>query len=307
MAGREMMRSLSTISRELLPTRNGLRLLVFPTTQVLCIIAAWRVISVSLWGSAAFVLLAAIAMAYSLHIVFHEVVHRRFFHHVVTRVLSESAITALLGTPFNEYRQSHWRHHRYTNLLQDSTSTWKSSPSGPKPRNCLAYIFGWPRMAPRAFRDLLDEVREGTQTRATMTRVIVELALIGLIHGLLMLYNPALWLIYSSTVYLGWAFIAAVNYFQHPPVEYGSGYTTSLYSPTYNVIFYNNGLHFEHHDRVQEPVIELRPTPGDWRLYDKGRRIRRERTNLANGAREDTDAAFHGHGGELRRGASSRT
>jgi fatty acid desaturase len=263
-------------------------------------------LSVSAWVSAGFIVLAAIAMAYSLHIVFHEVVHRRFFRHPVTKLLSESAITALLGMPFNEYRQSHWRHHRYTNLLQDSTSTWKLTPAGPKPRNCFVYIFVWPLLAPGSLRALLDEARDGLQSRETINRVMSELVLVGLIHLFLFFYSMPLWLIYSSTVYLGWAGIAAVNYIQHPPVEYGSGYTTSFYSPTYNVIFYNNGLHFEHHDRVQEPVIELSPTPGDWRLYAEGRRIRRERPNLTNRALEETDAAIGRHGGEVRRKAGSR-
>lgn len=296
--------SLSQIARELTPSWNGLRLLLFPAAEFFCIMAAVRSVTVSLWATAGFIAVAAVALAYSLHITFHEVVHRRFFRHPVTKWLSESAITALLGTPFNEYRQSHWRHHRHTNLLEDSTSTWKATPQGPKPRNFLAYALGWPSMGPRSFRQLLLELRETHHNREILRHVIAELVLIGLIHAALLLYDPALWLIYSAVIYLGWTCIATVNYLQHPPVEYGSGYTTSLYSPTYNLMFYNNGLHFEHHARVQEPVISLSPTPGDWRVY-RSRQNRPDGPKLTGRSGKETNAAVRGQERALRCGNGS--
>jgi fatty acid desaturase len=271
-------------------------LMVFPFLELLCLLIAWRVLPQGIWASAVFVLLAASAMTYSLHIVFHEVVHQRFFRHPVAKLLCESAITALLGTPFNEYRQSHWRHHRFTNLLEDSTSTWKDTPAGPKPRNVFAYVLGWPLLARKDLTDLWSERRLGLQTADTVARVVFELVLLGAIHTSLMLYSMPLWFIYSCTVYLGWAGIAAVNYIQHPPVEYGSGYTASIYSPTYNTLFYNNGLHFEHHYLIQEPVIQLSPMPGDWRLYKDGKRIRLQREDGAVGSLEETYVGIPGYG-----------
>lgn len=270
--------NLGQIARELIPTGNGLRLLVFPCAEILFIFAAWKSLPYGLWLSALFVILAAVSLSYSLHIVFHEVVHRRFFHHPVTRFLSESAITVLLGTPFNEYRQSHWRHHRYTNLLEDSTSTWKATPEGPKPRGFLAYSFGWWLLGPGSMRALKEERKKKMLSDDAIRRMVVELILVVAVNVALALISLPLWAIYAATIYLGWSCIAAVNWIQHPPRDYGTGYTTSIYSPAYNTIFYNNGLHYEHHDRVQEPVIELEPTPGDWRIFKDSRRIRRPRS-----------------------------
>lgn len=268
--------SVTQMLRELRPTFNGLRLLVFPTLEVLLIVLAWRAWSVGWWASALLVVLAGAAVSYSLHIVFHEVVHRRFFRHPVTRLVSELSISALLGTPFNEYRQSHWRHHRFTNLLEDSTSTWRSTPSGPKPRSFLGYSFGWPLLSPGSFRALVEERRSGRLSTDAIVRMLVELGFLGCVHVALAATSLTLWAAYAATVYMGWTFIAAVNYLQHPPREYGTGFTTSVYSPAYNRIFYNNGLHFEHHEQPQAPVIELSPHPGDFRLYREGRRVRRE-------------------------------
>jgi hypothetical protein len=87
------------------------------------------------------------------------------------------------------------------------------------------------------------------------------------LHLTLLYFMPQLWLSYVIVIYLGYVGIAAINFVQHPPVQYGTGFTTSFPSPTYNAIFFNNGLHFEHHDRIQEPVIELTPSAGLKRRY----------------------------------------
>lgn len=250
-------------------TINALRLLTFPAAEVGFMALAWILFRRSLWGSAACVIMAAVALSYSLHIVFHEVVHRKYFRHPLSKMLGESAISILLGTPFNEYRQSHWRHHRHTNLLQDTTSTWASTPNGPKPRHFWSYSLGWPAMMPTSIMALVRERREGRISNVIMAKVIFEGSLLIALHIGLAYFATTLWCIYTATIYLGYVGIAAINYMQHPPVDYGSGYTSSIYRHAYNRILYNNGLHFEHHDRIQEPVIELRATPGSGSLYSK--------------------------------------
>jgi len=248
-------------------TLHALRLLAYPAAEVAFILLAWSLLARSLWASAACVLLAATAQSYSLHIVFHEVVHRRYFRRALPVLLSESAVTILLGSPFNEYRQSHWRHHRYTNLLEDSTSTWAPTPDGPSPRRLWSYSLGWPAITPRSMAGLAQERRAGRLSNGIIARMLYETFLLLVLHVALIYYAPALWVIYVATIYLGYVGIAAINYMQHPPVEYGTGYTTSIYSPRYNRIFYNNGLHFEHHARAQVPVIKLVPTPSSGVLY----------------------------------------
>jgi fatty acid desaturase len=247
--------------------RDALRLLVFPTAEAGFTVLAWVFLWRRPWLSMACMLLAAVALSYSLHIVFHEVVHRRYFRHPLSSFFFESLISILLGTPFSEYRQSHWRHHRYTNLLEDATCTWAPSPGHPRPRRFWSYSLGWPAISIRSIRALLYEKRSGHLSNAVIGRIIFEGFMLITLHILLAYFVPALWIAYTVTIYLGLSCISAINYLQHPPREYGTGYTTSYDSSTYNAIFYNNGLHFEHHDRMQQPIIELIARPGSGRLY----------------------------------------
>jgi fatty acid desaturase len=249
---------------------NIVRLLVFPAVEVSAIMLAWISWSRSLVRFAACILLGAVALSYSLHIVFHEVVHRRYFRRQPFRVISELLISLLLGTPFSEYYQSHWRHHRYTNLIQDSTSTWRMTSSGVHPRGFWSYSLGWMGISSRAIKALVREKRTGELSNDIVRKIYCQGALLLVLHCSLLLLAPALWLAYVLTIYFGYVGIAAINYLQHPPRVYGSGYTTSFHSHFYNAVFYNNGLHFEHHERMQAPIAHLKPTNDSGQIYRVG-------------------------------------
>jgi len=257
--------------------QRALRLLVFPLAEAVFLISAWFATPGHPKTAAVCVLFAAISLSYSLHIVFHEIVHHGLFKHPVLVFISEWVMTLLLGTPFNEYRQSHWQHHRFTNLIEDATSTWRATPDGPKPRRFLSYSLGWPAIVPRSSKLVFRDKQSGRISDRVMARIYSEAGLLLVTHLLLAYFAFWLWVAYAATIYLGYVGIAAINYIQHPPIEYGSGFTSSIYSPTYNLLLHNNGLHFEHHDRAHEPTIELTATPGKGSLY--ARPPRRERQN----------------------------
>lgn len=239
----------------MLTASRAARLAVFPLAEVSFILCAYLSQSVALKIS--FTLLAAAALCCSLHIVFHEMVHRGWFRGPVSSLAAGAVVTALLGSPFDEYRLSHRRHHRHTNTLDDATSTWELAPDGPRPRGFWSYTLGWPALIPVSARAILRDRRLGLVSGRAYARMIFQLALLALLHTSLIRFAPALWSIYFSAFYLGWAGIAAVNYMQHPPVGYGSGHTTSIRSALYNAVLFNNGLHAEHHARPQLPALEL--------------------------------------------------
>lgn len=246
---------------------HHLHVLMFPAAEVVFILSAWSLSDRHVIASGACVLLGAVALNYSLHIAFHEVVHRKYFQQPGVRWIAEPVITVLLGTPFGEYRQSHWRHHRYTNLLQDATSTWRGTVREPKPRRLWSYSLGWPAITVRSVRALVRERRNGNLSIAVTGIIAYEVCLLLAFHVYLVSFLPALWIVYCSTIYLGYVGIAATNYLQHPPIAYGSSHTTSIYHTLYNQVFFNNGLHFEHHHSMQEPIIDLRAPMGCTRLY----------------------------------------
>lgn len=264
------------------------RLALFPLAQLTFIACAHLSHSLPVKISLAF--LAATMLCCSLHIVFHEVVHRGWFRRPLSSLAAGAAITILLGSPFEEYRRSHGRHHRYTNALEDATSTWRDGPGGPRPRGFWSYALGWPALIPASVRAVIRERRLGLISRRDYARMKFELALLALLHASLLYFAPSLWMLYFATFYLGWTGVAAVNYMQHPPKHYGTGYTTSNHSAIYNVVFFNNGLHAEHHEQPRLPALELKQFKEAATVVSVARAAR-------NGARPSPESIFAGKGG----------
>ena len=148
---------------------------------------------------------------------------------------------------FNQFKHSHWLHDQHINSLDEITSTWKMTPNGPQPRSFFEYCFMWPGR--KIYKGLVRIIYTGLFDISfveTLGVVTLNLALV--------IIDPIIWVLYVTTLYFGWACSGAINYMQHPPADYGFGYTTSIYSRIYNRIFFNNGLHWEHHKTVHHPI-----------------------------------------------------
>jgi fatty acid desaturase len=68
---------------------------------------------------------------------------------------------------------------------------------------------------------------------------------------------PVLAIAYMTHIYFGWVLISSHNYSQHPPVSGHVSLSTSFKSRAFNQLFFNNGLHFEHHSAPGIPHNQL--------------------------------------------------
>jgi fatty acid desaturase len=232
--------------------------MIFPVLQALAFAACCRIAPTHPWGAAGLFSLSALLLCLSVHVSIHEAVH----HPQLARFpLAGPIFSVVIGLPFRGYRWHHLNHHRWNNALDDYSSTWRSTPAGPRPWPLLRYVLGWPRQLVRSGLAMRAAYAGGQISPSVHRATRVEQAtLILLVIGLAVL-APRLALQYLALVYVGWALIALQNFGQHPPREYGVERPTSYYSPLYNRLLFRNGFHAEHHEEPQVPWHEITPAP----------------------------------------------
>jgi fatty acid desaturase len=209
------------------------------------------------WEVSAILGLASVfLMCTNFQCVAHNHIHNPFFRS--RRLNSAFSVfnSLLIGGPHSLYRIHHLHHHKYNNdavdpetgTTKDLTSTWRFSPWRWREESLLSYAFiGYFRSD---FGFLLREVRRKGQLpwvigeSAALLALLIAIGLLNL-RGLLIFYLPV-W-------YLGNAAAQAENYLEHYGAFPGSRKTDSVssYGRVYNLIWFNNGYHQEHHYRPQ--------------------------------------------------------
>lgn len=218
-----------------------LKLAVFPLLELFFFIASC--LANNLFISFVFIVLAGILLSFSIHIFFHECVHVRDEYPLGINIIN----TLLLGLPFDGYRVHHFNHHTYANDLKDFSTTWYLKDGIKTPFSAYRYSFGWLRQLsasikePDPFDKSLGDVLK-IKTRIEPQKVALFVFCIALAFIGLKAFS-----LYFALVYLGWGFSALHNYGQHPPIKNEPICTYA--SKTYNTLFFNNGLHWEHHDK----------------------------------------------------------
>ena len=217
------------------------KLAIFPLFEVAFFIAAILVGNYFL--SFLFIIIAGIFLSFSIHIFFHECVHVRDEYPMSINIIN----TLLLGLPFDGYRVHHFNHHTYANDLNDFSSTWHIQKGKKTAFSACRYSFGWlrqlamalkePKPFDKAWGDVVKIKARIEPQKIALFLFCIAIAFIGL----------KAFLFYFTLVYLGWGFSALHNYGQHPPIEKEPICTYA--NKAYNVIFFNNGLHWEHHDK----------------------------------------------------------
>lgn len=216
-------------------------LAIYPLLELVFFIAAIWVNSLLL--SFILVILAGVMLGLSIHIFFHECVHAREEYSLPINVIN----TLFLGLPFDGYRVHHYNHHTYANSLKDFSSTWYMKNGEKTAFKACHYMFGWLRQlsmaisAPNPFSESLGDVIK-IKVRIEPQKIALFLFCI-----LLAFIGIKAFILYFALAYFGWAFSALHNYGQHPPIEPEPICTFS--NKVYNVITFNNGLHWEHHDK----------------------------------------------------------
>jgi fatty acid desaturase len=196
----------------------------------------------------------------------HNFIHNPFF---TNRRLNDAFAvfnSLLIGAPETLHRIHHWQHHRHNNdapdpvtgTTKDYTSTWRHGKP-PQEEGLLRYaVLAHFRSD---FVYLLREVRRrrcGRQLAAEFGAILATLTAMAWLNpiGLLVYYLPV-WL-------LGTVATHAENYLEHHGATPGDRKTDSVscYGRLYNLVWFNNGYHQEHHYRPQvhwTQLPEVRP------------------------------------------------
>ena len=164
----------------------------------------------------------------------------------------------LLGGPQTLYRFHHLHHHKYNNdapdpetgTTKDLSSTWRFSRRperrGELPVLCPAGLLPLRlRLPPSRGEEAASDARAGDLARQwPCSSWLVVLGMLNPL-GLACFYLPV-W-------YLGNAAAQAENYLEHHGAVPGNRKTDSVssYGRLYNLIWFNNGYHQEHHYRPQ--------------------------------------------------------
>jgi fatty acid desaturase len=219
------------------------------------------------YASLAIGLVAAFLICTNFQCVAHNFIHNPFFRGPRLNRAFAVFNSLLIGTSQSIYRVHHLHHHRYNNdrrdpvtgTTKDFTSTWRHSSSLEREENVLRYsLFGY-------FRSDLRLLFSQAGRRALLGDVLVEfLAVAGMVLafgvanplGLVCFYLPV-WL-------LGNVLAQAENYLEHYGAFPGNRKTDSVscYGKLYNLVWFNNGYHQEHHYRPQvhwSTIAAVRP------------------------------------------------
>ncbi len=228
------------------------KLSIFPVLELIFFISA-------LWVSSSFlslllIVIAGILLSFSIHIFFHECVHFRDEYSTSIHIL----YSLLLGLPFDGYRIHHFNHHTHSNSLKDFSTTWYVTNNEKKPFSACRYTFGWLRQLTIAVSE--PEPFDKTMGNVTQikSRIGPQKIAIIILYMALALISIKAFLLYFALTYFGWAFSALHNYGQHPPNENEPVCTYA--NKTYNCFFFNNGLHWEHH---QKPGLSWKQLTAD--------------------------------------------
>jgi fatty acid desaturase len=203
---------------------------------------------------------AALSLNFGVHITYHEFVHLSGNKDTLLIRALSFWVTLFCGIPFDGYRWHHYTHHRFNNGLEDYSTTWKISAEGKLvSRNWFGYSVGWPVQLLKGRADLIKQLRNSSAPVWIQQRIQREKVFLAAVYLLVFIFNWRLGLLYLALTYLGWALVTLHNYGQHLPVKSEGAYATSFQSRWYNLLFCNNGIHFEHHAEPGVIWYQLKP------------------------------------------------
>jgi fatty acid desaturase len=224
-----------------------------------------------LWATALSFLVVAMAYCWNLQCISHNFIHNPFFRSAWLNRLYGLLETTAIGMPHQLYHHYHLNHHAGDNDAKDPDSTtrdWSSiyrysKDDGPEPfwRYCL-FSFFRVEVGPV----LRVAIRHG---RGHVLQVIAESIVLAAFWVLLLAVNWRYFaFFYLPSYFLGWVISFAEGYLEHYGAQPGNPFANSVssYNWTYNLLWFNNGYHQEHHwdpkrhwTRMRELREEVRP------------------------------------------------
>jgi fatty acid desaturase len=182
----------------------------------------------------------------------HNFIHHPFFTSQILNSFFSILNTLILGIPQSLYRIHHLNHHRFNNHPEkDESSTYRYGKDGNE-ENIFAYSFLG------IFRTDLVALYKVASKYSSLVHIEL-LSLLSFIT-LLVFNNWMLALGYVFVIYLlGQVFALWENYCEHHLANYNDRKrdSVSCYNPLYNILWFNNGYHQEHHFSPQVHWTEI--------------------------------------------------
>lgn len=209
----------------------------------------------------------------------HNFIHNEFFNSKVLNTLFSAMNSMAMGLPQTLYYHHHMNHHRYNNdvidpetrTTKDISSLYRYGKNG-EVENILSYSFiGF-------FRIDLVALAKRAKTRLQKRILLIETLSVFFFWAVLIFISAKFFfLFYLPIWYLGQVAALMENYFEHYGATSGDRRrdSVSCYGKLYNLLWFNNGYHQEHHfaptvhwTQIQE-VSEKLPLPSQ-RVVVKG-------------------------------------
>lgn len=214
---------------------------IFPLLELVFFIGSVVMLKWSLLLAILLLLLASLSLSFGIHIFFHECVHRRPQY----ACLFNCVASVLMGLPFDGYRIHHYNHHAFENGAQDFSTTWKTHTESKVAYSLCTYTLGWPRQLINSVKCKTPFGSSPDGANQIKTRIPAQKIALLLTFTATLLIGWKVLLLYVTLIYVGWALTSLHNFGQHPPIENAD--IPSYLNVLYNRVFFNNGLHWEHH------------------------------------------------------------
>ena len=194
----------------------------------------------------------------------HSFIHHPFFSSRALNKVYSVVISVSLQAPLTLYRAHHLEHHRHNNdrpdpltgRTKDGSSTFRYG----RPRGAEEHVLSYALIGPLRvdYGYLYGRARKRGDAALTWTEtaaIALFMLVLGLVNwrGLVCFYIPVL--------YVGQAFALVHNYCEHHGAIAGNRLTDSVscYGRLYNLFWFNEGYHQEHHFR---PTVHWTKLPG---------------------------------------------
>ena len=172
----------------------------------------------------------------------HNFIHNPFFKHTLINQIFSILNTLCIGIPQSIYKIHHLEHHRHNNNpAKDVSSTFKYGKNGKEENIFLYSTLGVLRT---------DMVALCKVARKQSLLINFEIISLSIFIAILCLLNWQLFIGYILTSYLFGQFFALwENYCEHNHANFNDRKrdSVSCYNSIYNLVWFNNGFHQEHH------------------------------------------------------------
>jgi fatty acid desaturase len=198
-------------------------------------------------------LVYSVSVSWNINGVSHNHIHNPFFRSRILNRLFSIMESVTLGISQTFYKHVHHRHHMGNSDRPDENghchdwiSIYRHGHDG-EPENPWSYIFlSYLREDPKV---IYAEIKRRSRVEARWG--LIEIAVLGATIAIGFFLNWKFWLFFLPFYYLGHCCTYLNGYFLHyggnpdKPIAWG----VSSYNKLYNLLWFNNGYHAEHHFR----------------------------------------------------------